>query len=225
MSATETVLGTYELLEHILALLVPQAVPVADRVCKTWHQIVRRSRRIRTARCLKPIPFFTNFDEDLTLEGELAPYYENPGSFTISKLVRVAEESANGDGSSSRPSNNKWIIMLNFSEGTRSLRVSERAVHVTNPPVTAIKVDVLIPMDNDILSLRRPSCTVWNKEGVMIADLLDAVQALKATETTYSKIQVSSHDDDDNHYVYAGIRLGSSVRISDEKRSWRSITE
>lgn len=56
MAAATAALDTYELLESIIALLTPKNITQAQRVSKTWEQLIRRSKKITKARVQHPLP-------------------------------------------------------------------------------------------------------------------------------------------------------------------------
>jgi hypothetical protein len=56
MPARDGVLGTYELLERIIASSPAESIEPLKLVCKTWYSLITNSRRIQRASVLKPLP-------------------------------------------------------------------------------------------------------------------------------------------------------------------------
>jgi hypothetical protein len=53
----ELVITTIELLEIVLSFLSPRSIQRAKLVCRTWHELIERSRHIQRALVARPIDF------------------------------------------------------------------------------------------------------------------------------------------------------------------------
>lgn len=184
MTAAATVLETYELLENILASLDPQAVPVADQVCKTWHTLVRRSRRIRMARCIQPKYFYGKIIPEKHGPALYGPLYEYSQRFRVNKLVV-------GRWVPDDPT--KWIRIPRELLNNPAVPSEQ---YISDPPITTMNVHVREGYRQSHIPLLYHGgvkCTLRKEQGIMIGDLVEVAVALRASERRYAGVGISAY--------------------------------
>lgn len=97
MAACEKTLGTYELLEGIIAHMDLTAIQIAKRVSRTWLDLIHNSRDIQSAAVLRPITFSISdnvpCDKDDDPDYLCVPWYHTSSSPKLHpSLVPVTED-------------------------------------------------------------------------------------------------------------------------------------
>lgn len=193
MSAQEQVIGLPELVEHIIASMAPEDIPMASRVSKMWHEQVLRSKSVLLASCLRPK--YTCM-KDIKIKGvfdtisttELMPCYDFPHRLRIHSAFYASSRNFYGDGTCYNLKLAGNFLTLWKSQDFQAFK--DR--HVTQPPLTQILISAY-GLVKPVHCCLEVFCVVRNKQGVTAGDVLDAWHAIDTTGdwVEYSKAYVS----------------------------------
>lgn len=162
MAAAQVALDILEVLENIIVNVPAHQIHGLKQVSTTWNQLVRTSPRIRKARCLRP--------SGCRLDNHI-PQYPLGSNISLNPALPWCE---------ARFIHN--VIERVCSTPTKVLRplagyTPSRGDFITDPRCQAVHVHFAIP---DVIK-----CTLYNKNGIKIGDILDLTSAMLDTYEHY----------------------------------------
>ncbi len=174
--ACHAVLGTYELLERIIACVPPDSMQKLKRISKAWLRIFERSRTIQHAAVLRPVG--TKIPSNSSLGPSVLYHSSAMKVHPLAPKVWKFEEGK--------------FIGFHFA----SLGSVSSTDFATSPPCTAIQLNMRFCVEHLSTgqSVRRGvRSTVFNPSGTVLQDLEDVRNAvLTQMENRYNVLSVRS---------------------------------
>lgn len=163
MGAVTAALDTHELLETIITYLPSRDVPRAQRVCKTWQQLIQGSIRIKEVRPLRPHPkntFLQRNGEHFTCQLR----YSSEAGVSLHPAL-----GGSVDSYATRLDPEIWEVLLDIGPG--ALRALEDTdAFVAEPPITR-----LMMYKNAVGGAQ---CEIYSRHGITLEDVKSVGSAL-----------------------------------------------
>lgn len=159
MTATDTCLGVYELLETILLSLSPTDLTRSMRVSTTWKQMIEQSQRLQRARVVSPSP--TAFTADQTRKWLCQGIPNYPISVALELNPYLTSKTSARD-------TQIWLRKKHI----HTLR-KHKHEFATYPRCERMQLETC---------MARTVCTIYVKSGIRIKDLLEVSATLWKTE-------------------------------------------
>ena len=178
MGAADAVLDTYELLEGILICLSPSPrdITKAMRVSKTWFTVISKSTALHNARILAPYDKTKPNKYDRKFN-EAFPLYNDRSSIQYRHAHILGHNRGwLGKQETEEDSLFKYVLDIYMANHTVAAPAQIEDSYITTPPCQALSIRLLN---------FRNYCTVYNREGLRVRDVLNAAHGLWDTTMRY----------------------------------------